>query len=53
MGLSQHDLRTLYLAHAASDHAAAGGEVLDNVRQKHLVSAATWEGLDELKVRVA
>lgn len=48
MGLNQHDLQRIYLGHAAKDHAAAGLEPLENVRRKHMTSAATWEGLASL-----
>jgi uncharacterized ferredoxin-like protein len=37
--------QTQYLTLAAAARTAADGEKLDNVRQKHLTSAASWEGL--------
>lgn len=37
---------------AAASRAAAAAEVLDNVRQKHLVSAARWDGLAQAKLRM-
>jgi len=48
MGPQQNELQNLYLSYAANDRAAAGLEVLANVRRKHLTSAATWEGLAHL-----
>lgn len=53
MGLKQHELQSLYFAHAAKDHAAADLEVLANVRRKHEISAATWEGLARLAGKTA
>jgi hypothetical protein len=48
MGLKLNELEQFYLALAAKDRVAAGLEPLDNVRRKHLTSAATWEGLATL-----
>lgn len=45
------DLTEDYLARAAEARAAASLEVLANVREKHLVSAATWDGLARSKLR--
>ena len=39
------DLNENYLAREAEARAAAGEQVLDNVRQKHLTAAATWAAL--------
>ena len=39
------DLETSYAALAAASRSAADREVLENVRQKHLRSAATWDSL--------
>jgi len=41
-----------YLARAAEARAAASLEVLANVRDKHLTSAATWEGLAQSKLKI-
>lgn len=51
MDLQLHDLEDFYLAHAAKDRVAAGLEALENVRGKHLTSAATWEGLARLAAK--
>ena len=53
MTIDQPGSQGVYLALAASDHAAASAEVLENVRHKHLTSAATWEGLASLAGRTA
>lgn len=53
MDLKQRTLQSEYLTLAARDHAAAGSEELDNVRRKHLISAATWEGLARLAGKTA
>lgn len=34
-----------YLDRASTSRSAAEGSLLDNVRRKHLASAAAWEGL--------
>lgn len=39
------DTDQYYLAREADARVAAGEQVLENVRQKHLTSAATWAGL--------
>ena len=39
------NLNENYLAREAEARAAAGEQVLDNVRQKHLTAAATWAAL--------
>ena len=39
------ELPTDYLRFAAAARLEAAGEGLENVRQKHLHSAAMWEGL--------
>ena len=39
------DVNQTYLAREAEARAAAGEQVLENVRQKHLTSAATWAAL--------
>ena len=39
------DLNENYLAREAEARAAAGEQVLENVRQKHLTAAATWAAL--------
>jgi len=46
------DLTEDYLARAAEARAAAGLAELANVRDKHLASAATWEGLASSKIRI-
>jgi hypothetical protein len=46
------DLTEDYLARAVAARAAASLEVLANVREKHLVSAATWDGLARSKLRI-
>ena len=53
MELKDRALQDEYLKYAASDHAAASGEALENVRRKHLTSAATWEGLARLTGKIA
>ena len=53
MELKDRALQDEYLKHAASDHAAASLEALENVRRKHLASAATWEGLARLTGKIA
>lgn len=53
MNIDQPGSQSFYLALAAKDHAAASTELLASVRQKHLTSAATWEGLAGLAGRVA
>ena len=53
MNIDQPGSQRAYLALAAEDHAAASAEVLENVRRKHLTSAATWEGLAILAGRTA
>jgi hypothetical protein len=42
-----------YQAMAAEARAAASIEVLENVRQKHLTSAASWEALAHLTSKMA
>jgi hypothetical protein len=42
-----------YLRFAAAARLEASGVVLDNVRQKLLLSAATWEGLAHSAHKVA
>lgn len=39
------DTDQYYLAREADARVAAGEQVLENVRQKHLTAAATWAGL--------
>ena len=46
------DLTEHYLARAAEARAAASLEVLPNVRDKHLTSAATWDGLARSKLKI-
>ena len=41
-----------YAVMAAASRAAASTEILENVRQKHLTSAATWDGLARAKVKM-
>jgi len=41
-----------YAAMAAASRIAASAEVLENVRRKHLASAATWDGLAHMKSRI-
>lgn len=53
MDLKDRALQDEYLKFAASDHALASGEALENVRRKHLTSAATWEGLARLTGKIA
>jgi hypothetical protein len=53
MNIDQPGSQRFYLALAAKDHAAADAGVLANVRDKHLASAATWEGLANLAGRTA
>ena len=53
MNIDQPGSQRAYLALVAEDHAAASAEVLENVRRKHLTSAATWEGLAILAGRTA
>ncbi|WP_126174382.1 hypothetical protein [Altericroceibacterium xinjiangense] len=40
-----NDFKSDYAALAAASRSAAAEEVLENVRQKHLTSAATWDSL--------
>ncbi len=47
------DLNDNYLAREAEARAAAGAEVLENVRQKHLTAAATWAALAHTARKVA
>ncbi len=47
------DLNENYLAREAEARAAAGLEVLENVRQKHLTAAATWAALAHTARKVA
>ena len=46
------DLAEDYLARAAEARAVASLEPLENVRAKHLTSAATWDGLARSKLKV-
>jgi len=46
------DLTEDYLARAAEAREAASLEVLANVREKHLTSAATWESLARSKLKI-
>lgn len=46
------DLTEDYLARAAEARAAASLEVLANVRDKHLTSAATWDGLARSRLKI-
>ena len=46
------DLTEDYLARAAEAREAASLEVLANVREKHLLSAATWDGLARSKLEI-
>jgi hypothetical protein len=39
------ELRTVFAARAKADRSAAAEEALDNVRGKHLASAAAWDAL--------
>ena len=39
------ELRTVYAARAKAARSAAAEEALDNVRGKHLTSAAAWDAL--------
>jgi len=45
MAVTMLDLNQSYLAREAEARAAAGEQVLENVRQKHLTAAATWAAL--------
>ena len=47
------DLNENYLAREAEARAAAGLEVLENVRLKHLTAAATWAALAHTARKVA
>ena len=47
------DLNELYLAREAEARFAAGEQVLENVRQKHLTAAATWAALAHSARKVA
>jgi hypothetical protein len=47
------DAQEDYLRFAAAARLEAASETLANVRQKHLLSAATWEGLAHSAQKVA